>query len=85
MIDILKMLRMMLLCVKVINGLLACVALSNVFHEISIIHGVSHLSVIIVLTLVGALRPSKTTNSCLIEHLFLVHLTIYMRKHFMNS
>lgn len=85
MIDVLKMLWMMLLCVEIVYGLLACIALPNVFHEISIIHGVSHLSVVIVLSLVGALRAGKATNSRLVEHLFLVHLSIYMRQHFMNS
>lgn len=85
MVDVLKVLRMVLLSVEIVHCLLACIALPNVFHEISIIHGVSHLSVVVVGTFVGRLWTSKTSNSCLIEHLFLVHLAIYMREHFMNS
>ena len=76
---------MMLLSIEIVHALLSSIALPDILHEVSIIHGVSHLSVVIVLSLVGALRAGKATNSRLVEHLFLVHLSIYMRQHFMNS
>ena len=47
MIDVLKVLWLVLLSVEIVHSLLPGIALPNVFHEISIIHGVSHLSVVV--------------------------------------
>ena len=52
MIDVLEVLRLVLLSVEVVHCLLPSIALPNVFHEISIIHGVSHLSVVVMGTFV---------------------------------
>ena len=86
MIHLLKWLTtMMLLGIEIVHILLPCIALSDVLHEISIIHGVSHLGLILGISFTGVLRTSKSSNSCLIEHLlFLVHLSIYMGKHLVN-
>lgn len=78
---------MMLLSVEVIccHLLLSCITLPNIFHEVSIVHGVSHLGLILLSTFLWILRISKSSNTSLIEHLlFLIHLTVYMREHFMN-
>ena len=75
---------MMLLCLEIIHILLSSVALSDVFHEVAIVHGVSHLCLVLVTTFAWVLRITKTTNSSLIEHLLLVNLTIDMWEHLMN-
>jgi len=78
---------LMLLCLEIVHILLASIALSDVLHKVSIVHCVSHLGLVLSTTFAWILRISKSTYSCLIEHLFLVHLTltIYMREHFVNS
>ena len=86
MIHIFKWLTsVMLLGIEIVHSLLSSIALSNVLHEVSIIHCVSHLC-LIMSTLIWILWVGKSTYSGLIEHLlFLVHLAIYMRQHLMNS
>lgn len=76
----------MLLSIEVVwRLLLPSIALSDIFHEIAIIHCVPHLS-LIMLTFLGILRIGESTNSCLIEHLLLlIHLTVDMREHFVDS
>ena len=78
---------MMLLSVEVIWCclLLTGIALTNVLHEVPIVHGISHLSLILLCTFLWVLRISESSYSSLIEHLlFLIDLTIDMRKHLMN-
>jgi len=86
MVHLLKWLSsLMLLSLEIIHILLSSIALSDVFHEVTIVHGVSHLCLVL-LSFVWGLRISETTNSCLVEHLlFLSDLTINMREHLMNS
>jgi len=38
---------MVLLCLEIIHILLSSIALSDVFHEVAIIHSVSHLRLIL--------------------------------------
>ena len=76
---------MMLLSIEIIHCLLSSIALSNVLHEVSIVHSISHLS-LIMSSFVRTLWIAKSTYSGLIEHLlFLIHLSINMWQHFMNS
>ena len=76
---------MVLLGVEVGRLLLPSIALSDIFHEVSIIHSVSHLC-LIMLTFLRILRISESSNSGLIEHLLLlIHLAVDMWKHLMDS
>ena len=75
---------LMLLGLEIIHILLTSITLSDILHEVAIVHGISHLSLIIA-SFIWALRSSKATDSSLVEHLFLIDLSIYMREHFMNS
>ena len=78
---------MMLLSVEVISSYLwlTSIALTDVLHEVPIVHRISHLSLILLCTFLWVLRISESSYSSLIEHLlFLIHLTIDMRKHLMN-
>jgi len=70
---------MMLLSLEIIHILLSSVALSDVFHEVAIVHGVSHLCLILT-TFAWVLRCTETTDSGLIEHLLLcIDLSVNMR------
>ena len=78
---------MMLLSVEVISSYLwlTSIALTDVLHEVPIVHRISHLSLILLSTFLWVLRISESSYSSLIEHLlFLIDLTIDMRKHLMN-
>ena len=87
-IHIVKMLTsMVLLGIKVVccHLLLASIALSNVLHKVSIVHRVAHLGLILLSTFLRILWICKSSNTSLIEHLlFIIHLTIDMRKHLMD-
>ena len=74
---------MMLLSLEIIHILLSSIALSDVFHEVAIVHSISHLCLVL-LSLVRIHIGTKTTNPCLVEHLLLIHLTIHVWKHLMN-
>ena len=75
---------MMLLSLEIVHILLSSIALSDVFHEVTIVHSVPHLCLVLITTFAWILRISKTTNSCLIEHLLFLDLTINMWEHLMN-
>ena len=76
---------MMLLSIKIVHALLSSIALSDVFHEVSIVHCISHLGLVLS-TFVGALRSTESSNSGLIKHLlFLIHLSIDVWQHLVNS
>ena len=69
---------MMLLSLEIVHILLPSITLSDILHEVSIIHSISHLSLILSL-FIRILWIAKSSDSGLIEHLlFLIHLTIYM-------
>ena len=56
MVDIFKMLlSMMLLGIKIIYPLLPSITLSDILHEVSIIHSISHLSIVIMTAFIGTL------------------------------
>jgi hypothetical protein len=64
--------------------LVTSITLPQFCHKITIEHGLPHLCLLLGLSEFLALVDSKTANSGLIEHLFLVHL-IDVGKHFMDS
>jgi len=79
----------MTLCGISIAILLPSVTLPQLGHEVTIEHGLSHLSILLSLSeLIGLRRSScnlvEASYSCLIEHLLLSEL-VYIRKHFVNS
>ena len=74
---------MMLLCLEIIHILLPSIALSDVFHEVAIVHCISHLCLVL-LSFVRINIGTKTAHPCLIEHLLLIHLTIHVWEHLMN-
>lgn len=63
------------------------ITLSEFGHEVAIEHCLSHLYLLILVThLVWTIATwAKTTNSCLIEHLILIILCIYIWQHVMDS
>ena len=86
-IHLFEWLALMLLSVEIVHILLPSIALSDVFHEVSVVHCISHLCLILVLisSFLRSLRIAKSSNSGLVEHLlFLIHLTIYVGEHLMN-
>ena len=46
-----RLTSMMLLCIEIIHILLPSIALSDVFHEVTIVHSVSHLGLVLITTL----------------------------------
>ena len=66
--------------------LMSCIALSHIFHKITIKHCLSHLLLIILLHSIVLLSISpESSNSCLVENLlFLIHL-IHIWQHFVDS
>ena len=78
---------LMLLSIEIVHILLPSIALSDILHEVSIVHGISHLCLILTTTttFIGSLWSTKSSNSGLVEHLLLLILSIYMWEHLVNS
>lgn len=75
---------MMLLSLEIVHILLSSIALSDVFHEVTIVHSIPHLCLVLVTTFAWILRISKSANPRLIKHLLFLDLTIDMGEHLMN-
>ena len=75
---------MMLLSVEIVHALLPSIALPDILHEVSIVHCVSHLGLVLS-SFVGVLRSTKSSNSGLVEHLLLlINLSIDVWQHLVN-
>jgi len=64
------------------------VALSQLRHEVTVEHCLSHLNLLICTNFIGSTviaAGSKSTNPCLVEDLVLVTLTVYVWKHIMDA
>lgn len=77
--------RYLSICIESAHSLLVTsITLPQFRHKITIEHGLPHLCLLLGLSEFLALVDSKTANSGLIKHLFLV-LLIDIGKHFMDS
>ena len=76
---------MMLLSIEIVHSsLLSSIALPDVLHEVSIVHSISHLC-LVVSAFIWSLRIGESSYSCLIKHLLLlIHLSVHMWQHLMN-
>ena len=65
---------------------MSCVALSQLGHEVTIEHRLSHLNLLVLIHFVRAVAAgAKAADSGLIEHLIFGSLSVYIRKHVVDS
>lgn len=73
---------------EILHGLaVTSITLSELGHEVSIEHGLSHLYLLILVThLIWSIAAwAKTANSCLVEHLILIGLSVHVGQHVVDS
>ena len=66
-------------------ALMTSITRSHVLHEVTIKHSLTHLCLLLICHILVLLVSTKSSNSCLIEHLLLLIHLVHIWQHFMDS